>query len=226
MILANTLQQNSWSGGLLGTLCVMNTMVYGSNLNPNRLIQSIDQHTFLYYRKPSFEESHFSCEQQSAPIIQDTALPKPAELCGLRIDLAHLERDLISFVSTPSWLCICAITLRYMLWIHFTELVNLRNTKSSLQCAKYVMSHAGLGLPNLCACRYRCGGFHLLGPTEKEEPMNWLATISRVKQSIDEVSWDGRVPPPDCYQQKTISKEHQGGRLLGSFWIADRKSVV
>uniref|UniRef100_A0A0A9DC52 Uncharacterized protein n=1 Tax=Arundo donax TaxID=35708 RepID=A0A0A9DC52_ARUDO len=48
------------------------------------------------------------------------------------------------------------------------------------------MSHVSLGLSNLCACRYPCGGHHFSGPT-------------------------------DCYQQRTISTEPQGGPLLGSF---------
>jgi len=87
-----------------------------------------------------------------------------------------------------------------------------------------VMNHVILGLSNWCACHYRCGGHHFSGPTEKEEPMNWLANISIVKQSIDEFNWYERVPPPDCYQQKTISKEPRGGPSLGSFWIAEGSS--
>lgn len=43
----------------------------------------------------------------------------------------------------------------------------------------------------------------------------------RVKQLINELNWYDRVPPPDWYRQKTISKEPQGGPLLGSFWIAE-----
>jgi hypothetical protein len=44
-----------------------------------------------------------------------------------------------------------------------------------------VMSHVSLGLLDLCACRYRCGWHHFSGPTEKEEPMIWLANNSHSK---------------------------------------------
>jgi hypothetical protein len=50
---------------------------------------------------------------------------------------------------------------------------------------------------------------------------NELVPFSIVKKIIDELRWYEHVPPPDCYQQKTISKEPQGGPLLESFWIAE-----
>lgn len=58
-------------------------------------------------------------------------------------------------------------------------------------------------------------------PNWKGKSNGFIGKHFRVKQLINEVNWYGRVPPPDWYQQKTISKEPRGGPLLGSFWIEE-----
>lgn len=58
-------------------------------------------------------------------------------------------------------------------------------------------------------------------PSWKGRTDELIGKHSRVKQSINELNWYDRVPPPDWYRQKTISKEPRGGPLQGSFWIAE-----
>jgi hypothetical protein len=181
-------QQNSWSDGCrthfrvvrihnFGERTQGHNLYWGSGLHPIMLIQLINHHTFICYTRPSFGVDSHSLHQSSKTHCsqerQNPTLPLQPSWRG-RIDLALGARSELS--SLASTLVYLLETLQYR-WKHFTELVNLSHTKSSLQCVKCVMSHVSLGLSDLCACRYRCGGHHFSGPAEKEEPMNWLANI-------------------------------------------------
>jgi hypothetical protein len=92
--------------------------------------------------------------------------------------------------------------------------------KSSLQCA---MCHEScepwtIRFMRLPLSMRRTSFFR---PSWKGRTNELIGKHFRVKRSINELNWYDRVPPPDWYRQKTISKEPRGGPLLGSFWIAE-----